>query len=320
LRRTARASGVTLVELMVVMSIIAILMGLGMAMLTESNKDNGLKAARGAVLGTCRYARSAARNSRAPVWVRVDPQGRWIATVVRRPMGAWHFEEEPLTGALGHDAEMHDGKLFDDGRVGRAVLFGDKGGHLDCGNVPLLATHQGLLVELWYRAIQHRKQRTLVSKRGEFEIALDKEGNLAAYAGSETDRVQLYARGASLPLGKWTKIALLWDGAALTLLVNDHPLAKKTGTASFSLSDGNFTVGSGEYPLDGAVDEVRVDALIEDTRYNLPDLLAVSGPAEIRFDATGALDADAHTGPATITIRGPADSLDVTVNMLGGSQ
>ncbi len=65
--RRGRLSGVTLIELMVVMSIIAILMGAGIAMMSESNKDLGLRASRGQVLGLCRYARTAARHTRRPL-------------------------------------------------------------------------------------------------------------------------------------------------------------------------------------------------------------------------------------------------------------
>jgi len=327
--RSIRFRGVTLLELMVVMSIIAVLLGIGMAMLTESRKDMGLRAARATTLGICRFARTGARNARAPVILRVDPAGRWLTTVVRRPMAAWHFDDGSLAGAMGHTAEIHEGKIVDDGHVGSGVLFTaksasstktEKGGWIDGGRVPMMAPDQGLIVEVWYRPVANRTQRVLIRKSGEFGILIDKGGVPAAFVGTEANGVDLKATGAAIPESRWTKLGLMWDGKVLTLSVNDHPLARKAGTAVFAMGDAHVTIGSQEFPLDGEVDEVRIDALIEGSRYNLPDGLSIEGPPEIRFDATGALDADLHTGPATLTVKSPVDSASVTVNMLGGSQ
>ncbi|MCE9582933.1 MAG: prepilin-type N-terminal cleavage/methylation domain-containing protein [Planctomycetes bacterium] len=315
-----RATGVTLIELMVVMSIIAVLLGVGMAMMSESNKDMGLRAARGSVLGMCRFARTAARNTRAPVSIRIDPGGKFLTTVVRRPMGAWHFEEDSLVGALGHTATLAGGKLTDDGRIGRAVAFSDSGGNIDCGNVAMYSTDQGLIVEIWYRPKLHKKDRVLVQKSGEFGLAISRFGYVQGFVGVEAQRVSIAMTDAPLPEGRWSKVSLLWDGTGLTLAVNDHPLARKTGKATFAMGDAPVMIGTKEFPLDGWVDELRVDALLEDSRTVLRDNLTVSGPAEIRWDETGALDATLHTGPATITIKSPIDSTGVTINLLGGSQ
>ncbi|KAF0242116.1 MAG: hypothetical protein FD180_4099 [Planctomycetota bacterium] len=315
-----RPSGVTLIELMVVMSIIAILLGVGLAMMSESNKDMGLRAARSSVLGICRFARTAARNTRAPVAIRIDPEGKYLSTVIRRPMAAWHFEDETQPGALGHYAKITNGKLSDGGRVGRAVSFSDAGGSIDCGNVPMYSKDQGLLVEIWYLPKLHKKDRVLVQKSGEFGLAVSKLGTLQAFVGVEAQRVAIVMGDAAIPEARWSKIGLLWDGAALTILVNDFPLAKKAGKATFAMGESPLTIGSKDMPLDGWVDEVRVDALIEDSRIVMRDPLTVSGPAEIRWDDTGALDPSINPGPATITVKSPVDSASVTVNLLGGSQ
>jgi hypothetical protein len=102
--------------------------------------------------------------------------------------------------------------------------------------------------------------------------------------------------------------------------VNDYPLAKKTGKASFAMGDAPVMIGTKEYPLDGNVDEARVDALIEESRMRVAEEVKVTGPAEIRWDENGSLDRALHSGPVTITIANPVDSATVTVNLLGGSQ
>lgn len=320
--------GVTLIELMVVMSIIAILLGIGMAMMSESNKDLGLRAARSSVLGICRFAKTAARNSRAPVSVRIDPDGKYIATVIRKPMAAWHFEDNSLEGAFARSARLTNGKVADDGRVGKGISFTDAGGSIDCGSVPLYASDQGLLVEIWYRPKFHKRDRVLVQKAGEFGLGLSKLGTLQGWVGGETDRVGIQMSDAPLPEGRWSKVSMLWDGTSLTLLVNDFPIARKTPKKSdptksavkFPMTDNPLMVGAKEFPLDGWVDELRVDALIEESRTQIRDPLVVKGPAEIRWDETGALDPAINNGAATITITSPVDSASVTVNMLGGSQ
>ena len=183
--------GITLLELMVVMSIIAILLGVGLAMMSASNKDMGLRAARSGVLGVCRFAKTAARNSRAPVSVRIDPEGKYLSTVVRRPMAAWHFEDDSLQGALGHVAKITNGKVSDGGRVGRCVSFSDAGGSVDCGNVAMFAKDQGLLVEIWYLPKLHKKDRVLIQKGGEFGLAVSRTGCLQAFVGVEAERVSI---------------------------------------------------------------------------------------------------------------------------------
>jgi prepilin-type N-terminal cleavage/methylation domain-containing protein len=312
--------GVTLIELMVVMSIIAILLGVGLAMMSESNKDMGLRAARSSVLGICRFAKTAARNSRAPVSVKIDGEGKYLSTIVRRPMAAWHFEDDTSPGALGHYAKISGGKIADGGRVGRAVNFADSGGSIDCGNVELFSKDQGLLVEIWYLPKLHKKDRVLVQKSGEFGLAVSKLGCLQAYVGVEANRVAIAMSDGAIPEARWSKIGLLWDGASLTLLVNDYPLARKAGKATLAMGSSPLTIGTKENPLDGWVDEVRVDALIEDSRFIMPDVLTVSGPAEVRWDDTGALDPAINPAAVTITIKSPIDTATVTVDLLGGSR
>ncbi|MCC6737801.1 MAG: prepilin-type N-terminal cleavage/methylation domain-containing protein [Planctomycetia bacterium] len=317
-RRPTR--GVTLIELMVVMSIIAILLGVGLAMMSESNKDMGLRAARSGVLGACRFARTAARNLRAPVSLRIDPEGKYLSTVVRRPMAAWHFEDESLQGALGHVAKVSNGKVSDGGRVGRCISFSDAGGSIDCGNVAMYSKDQGLLVEIWYLPKLHKRDRVLIQKGGEFGIGVTKAGHIEAFVGVEAGRVGIAMGDAAIPEGRWSKIGLLWDGAALTILVNDHPLARKAGKATFAMGDSPLEIGTKDRPLDGFVDEARVDALIEDSRMVMRDNLTVSGPAEVRWDETGALDTSVNPAAVTITVTSPVDTATVTVNLLGGSQ
>ncbi|MBI2922060.1 MAG: prepilin-type N-terminal cleavage/methylation domain-containing protein [Planctomycetes bacterium] len=311
----------TLIELMVVMSIIAVMLGAGLALFSESNKDRGLRAARGVVLGTCRYAKTTARNTRAPVWMRVDPEGRWISTSVRRPMASWHFEDGQLRGAMGRQAALDSGKVIDDGQVGRGVLFDDKGGHLDCGALPMIAPDQGLIAEIWYRPKTHRKDRTVLAKKGEFGIAVDRGGSLHAFVGGGEDVVQIDVKNLPIPENRWSKLAIVWDSKTLMLLVNDRPLAQRAGKAVFEMNDAPLMVGTTEMPLDGCVDEIRVDALIEDSHSVLPEGIVVSGVPEVRFDATGALDPAFHQAPATLTVKAQnGESASVTVNMLGGSQ
>lgn len=314
-------NGVTLIELMVVMSIIAIMLGAGLALFTESNKDRGLRAARGMVLGACRYAKTTARNTRAPVWMRLDPEGRWIATSVRRPMASWHFEDNTLRGAMGRQAELDSGKIIDDGRVGRGILFDDKGGHLDCGPLPMISPDQGLIAEVWYRPKTHRKDRTVLSKKGEFGIAVDRGGSLHAFVGGGQGVVQIDVKNLPIPENRWSKLAILWDAKTLTLLVNDRPLARRAGTAVFEMNDSPLLIGTPEMPLDGCVDEIRVDALVEDSHPVLPEGILVSGVPELRFDETGALDPAFHQEPVTLTVTAQnGQAMSVTVNMLGGSQ
>ena len=83
--RSRTRNGVTLIELMVVMSIMAIMLGAGLALFTES-AGSRLRAAR-MVLGRAGM-RTTARNTRAGP-MRLDPEGG-DRDVGAAPVASWH--------------------------------------------------------------------------------------------------------------------------------------------------------------------------------------------------------------------------------------
>lgn len=78
-------------------------------------------------------------------------------------------------------------------------------------------------------------------------------------------------------------------------------------------SNASLTISSDAMPIQGAIDEVRVSALVEGERFKLPDRINFAGASQsLRFDSTGRLAA-----PADITLQSGEETLRLRIGVLG---
>jgi prepilin-type N-terminal cleavage/methylation domain-containing protein len=106
-RGAHRRAAFTLVELLIVMSLIALLLGLGLGVF--SNLDMGDRVAVSSVHNVIRSAHNTSVAMLAPTRVRIDAKARTLRAEGLQIVGTWHLEGEPLVGAFGLDRTTRRG-------------------------------------------------------------------------------------------------------------------------------------------------------------------------------------------------------------------
>ncbi len=350
------ASGFTLTELMVVLGIIAITLGFGVAMIGRNDKGMGLRAGTNQVIATVRFARGSAIAERSPSYVVIDAADRTLSHVSKKTMGLWHLEDTLTTGALGRNGAPSGGQLVP-GRIGQAYYF-QAAGLIDCGALAPYAPEQGLVLECWAFLEEHSPM-ILLAKGDDYGLRITREGYLEAYVGE----LRISTAPEVVPFKKWFYVEAILttplpplpvppaEGEEETdasgtkkgnpppkkgfedddesapsappakrtrtflLFVNDQP-AGATATEDMDelpRSSARLTLSSDEEPMFGALDEVRVSALVEGERYKLPDKVTFLGDSQtLRFDATGRLGQ-----PAEILLKSGEETQTIRVGVLG---
>ncbi|MDQ7779288.1 MAG: LamG-like jellyroll fold domain-containing protein [Planctomycetota bacterium] len=338
---TLLAAGVTLSELLVVLSIIALVLGVGAAFMTESTKDLSLRASVGELKAIIRYARSTSINQHTPCYVYVDAQTGKVLTLSRKNVGLWRFEKEDKAVF-----QLKSGPSIMPGRLGNGVYIPAKG-HVTCGDFRLLMPDQGLVVEGWFLT-DSRRQQTLFAKEKEFSLSMKLDGTLsakvfgkeiktavetvtkpgaaAAVAGKEME-VETSSKNV-VPLFTWFHAALIFDGATLAIEVNGNEVACSALPKDTRLrlldTDTEFTVGAATSTFSGLADDVGIFALCEEERAPLSEgvtVVAADGKGiRIAFDAQGRLDRRLHKELPTITLKRGTQEEKISLTWLGTTE
>ena len=283
--------GLTLLELLVVIVILALVLGLSVTFLQDAGKDLGVVASANHVAALFRAARDRARASGAPAWVVFDVPRRAAHLLVKETAAEWHFEDPPEAGAFGRDARIRNGTRVP-GRVGQGIQLSG-GGTIHGGDVPFPGVDPGFAVERWFQR---------------------RAGGLSVSSGA-----------SRVPPEAWCHVQLLYSGRDLRLYVNRVPVDVRPGQAGWMPAGAAFIVGGERGGFAGIVDEVRVSRLLPGEEYVLAGEAAFEFPAgtavppdgkiAVAFDAEGRLESG---GSFTVRVRSPATAQEIEVSY-GGS-
>ncbi|MBI3272507.1 MAG: LamG domain-containing protein [Planctomycetes bacterium] len=304
-----RTVGFTLVEMLVVLAILGVLLGLGAGLLSQANKGLGLAAGVNLVASSLRLARNKAMTDHAPCWLLIDPAERSVRTLGRQTIGLWHLEDKEegvTTGAFGRNGAVQGASLIP-GRAGQALLFAGAG-CVTCDDFPRDPSDAGLVLEAWC-LLGDRPGGVIVRKGDEYGLRLTSAGRLRFDLGAKR-----LDSGSAVPLHRWFHVEAIYDGAAASLYVNEEPVADEELTADLPVTSAPLTLSDAQSPFQGALDEVRVSALVLGEERRLPSDCAVDSeaPIRIRFDPRGRLSA-----PVTVTLKAHEESQSLTVGILG---
>lgn len=321
-RRTLRAgrSGMTLLELLLVMALIGVLMGAGVGLLSSLNL--GERAAKGLVQSVIRAARNSAVARGAGARVRLDPNLGTIRAEALEVVGTWHFEGsgEVVRGAFEIDGTNLGAAYVDDGFVGRALGF-QRGGRARV-EIPLQLYsaydfEQGFRVEFALRLEGSGGGRVL--RIGE-TIGIDATdaGGLKCWfvpkvldsTGREMKggRISFEVPSGALASGVWRRVAFEYDRRALAVeldgvVVELEDEAPREGAPVWSI-DAPLTIGDPQSGFNGSIDSLVLSAVAASEETQLPEAVRFdpSAPPEVRFDAGGNLDRSVHREPVVITL------------------
>jgi len=156
------------------------------------------------------------------------------------PEGQEHFTVVVVPDCLA--ASRSDLPAFDPGRRYALELDG-KTGYVDCGNDPSLAITSALTLSAWIfpRNLSGGRQGILCkAASGEFELHVEPDGTLGF---RHADGVDGGASTAKVPVGRWTHVAAVRDGTALTLYLDGKPAGAATLAKPATASDAHVVIG-----------------------------------------------------------------------------
>ena len=153
-----RGRGFTLVELLLVMTLIGIVLGVGLG--SFASFDPGRGAARGLVANALRQTRNTAIERGAPARILIDRERKAVRSEAFTVAGTWRFEDQSLAGARGVDgiADGFPGPfLSEEGYVGKALDLdlGPRGARvqIDLSSDPIFDLGSGFRLSVMLRPV-----------------------------------------------------------------------------------------------------------------------------------------------------------------------
>jgi len=299
------ARGLTLLELLLVMGLMALLFGVGIGMFTSLDLQSRTAAAE--VQTVLRSANNWAAARSGPARVRIDRERGALRAEGMAVIGTWHFESLPVRGAFDLDGSAYGCVLDEDGFQGRAVAVGGRGAHVEIpveDDAAFDLTH-GFTIECALRPSGGGAGRVVAigsacgldamgagRLRGWFvAVRKDESG-----AKKETGRVLIESEPGVLPLGRWSRVALRYDRHRFELLVENVPVASVLETAAVWKIEGPLVLSNERRPFAGSLDSLVVSAVVTEDEVLLPPgvMFEKGVPEEVAFAPGGGLDRSVH--------------------------
>jgi hypothetical protein len=303
------------------MGILSVLLGIGIGVLSRLNV--GRFTALGTVRAVLRGGREAAVATGLPVTVVCDGGARRVYDLSVRPLGAWAIEsakDPACVGAFGLEARLQGTAVVEmPGRMGAGIVC-PKGGDHALVSVAGLASwtlSQGLALEADVLPLAADPSGVVLERSGQCRLAVRAdgagEGEVALAAGAEPGARSAGSAVATTPPGlvgaaRWTRLALVYDRCALTVLVDGVPLAQKVATEPVRRTEAPLSISSRTAGFLGRIDDVKVGAVFPGEGFALPrDVGFEAAPRriEVHFSPDGRLDPAFHRASVTVGMTFP---------------
>jgi len=312
--------GLTLLEMLAVLTIVSLMMGLSVGVYLHMNRVFREQGAAAALDVALRQARNAAISAGAPAFVEIDVEKRRIVPWVYHTVGFWNFEDRTdfgrTTGAY-RDAMMRGAELFPEGKVGKCARLRENC-FVDLGADPDYDCEDGGYLEAYIRPACYTfiGDNFVFFKKNAYYLKVGLRGVLVGNAGGKTVQSVEY----HIVPGRWSKVAMAWDHYSTRLLVDDCLVGLGPGGKT-PVSDYPLLVGHETASLEGLVDEVRVMSASAGEAVQLPSGYSIKHTAApwsaVYFASDGTLDIRYHTGPVSITLLKDNRARTVAISMLG---
>ena len=249
-RRSAHA-GFTLMELLVVLTIVGVVSGLSIGVYRKVSLQNILPASASEVSSVLRAARNFSVSSGLPSRVYIDAETETISAFGYELVASWSFEDleereldsvlergETILGAFREPAEAQGLIEVMNGRVGRGLWFADEGASLVAPRRPRYDAPRGFSLEAWvlfnpqapsrvnaWNELAREDLYAVISRPGSWEFGLRGDASVYAMLG-DADRpnasTTFFASTASGQVlgSRWVHVRASFDGLELTLEVD----------------------------------------------------------------------------------------------------
>jgi prepilin-type N-terminal cleavage/methylation domain-containing protein len=327
-----RRRGLTLIELLMVMGLMAMMLGLGVGALTSI--DLGTYGAGSMVRSTLRSTANWSRARQAPARVRIDSATGTMFAEGLTVVGTWHFEKVPLRGAFDLNGELRDAFLVDDGFVGKALSFNgappNASYEIPVQTDPAFALQEGFQFQFVLRA-EGRSRGTLIRIGDTIKIEVNSDLGLKMSIMTQRfdpESQQLKAAGKAvletppgvLAVDQWRHVLLTYDRTQLAIFVEGVRVAVVAEQGSVAASKSKLVLGGGQTPWEGSIDNLVINAVGAQEEVQLPDgVQFMEGtPKQIAFGPDGGLDRSIINEPIQFEIEYADGRRDTfRVNMYG---
>ncbi len=328
----AKKRGLTLIELLIVMGLLAVMMGVGVGVI--ASLDIGSYGASGLVRGSLRSAKQWAMSRQAPARVRIDPQAGRIAAEGLAVIGTWHFEDVPPKGAFGLDGRLLGVELTPDGYLGKALQLSsdvrDGGYSVPVQDDPAFDLRGGFQIQVVLRPEGQRRGRVLtLDKSVKLEVTrhygmivtvgtqrYDEETGKEIGAGNAVLTTPDYV----LEPDRWNRVLISYDRTRFAAEVEGIEVAFLDEDGEVLPVKSEMLIGGGQRPWSGSVDNLVISAVGAQEEVFLPPGVSFpeDTPREIVFDAGGGLDRGTHSEPVVLQVEYEDGRLEsIRVNMYG---
>jgi prepilin-type N-terminal cleavage/methylation domain-containing protein len=342
-RGPSRRRGVTLVELLVVITVIGVLLSIGVGVWLAFRAGSTRARAFRNLVGAVRRARVfAIEESAASRLVLTRPRNapHGFHAEGLRLVGFWNLEQpkdptkdevsDPLTGFAGRKLEQFDGVFNIDGKMDLPVegyrgtgIFFENGGRIV---LPGESTRlpRGGTVSFWLLPAYENAKQNLLTRGRELEFVFTQQGKLEATVGSAI----IDTGGYRLVPGRWSHIELRFSPREVVICVNGVERARTKPGEDFEMPDPKeldlpMEMGAGEWKIYGRLDEIAVRRAVREEPFQLPPEFVIECQVdELRFDSSGRLDRRFHNGPVKVAITSPETGSEVktrsmTIDLMG---
>ncbi len=324
-------AGVTLLELLLVMALLATIFGAGLGVFAGLDVEQ--RQAAGVVREVLRAARNSSLTHRAPARVRIDDKLGTLEAMRLDVIGTWAFEPteiaDEVVGAFELNGRSLGGRWIEDGWIGSALSFAGEGVvEIPVQVEPNWDLSEGFLIELTVRREAEGGGRLL--RIGEtLGVDVGGAGELRAWIvpatmGENIDpraggRIVFETAAGSVPVGRWVRLRFSYDRKSVELSADSIPLARVEEDRPLWKLDGPLILSDEQRPFPGAVDALVVSAIAVGQPQQLPLSVRISSaPPEVRFGPDGALDHTAHEGPVALELEFESGAREViTVGVYG---
>ena len=324
-------AGVTLLELLLVMGLIATVFGAGLGAFAALDVQE--RQAVGVVKEALRTARNSALGRQVPAHVSIDAAAGTLQPARSLVIGTWAFERgdasDLVAGAFGIDGIAAGGAWIEDGWIGDGLDLSDDGlVEIPVRGLPSWDLSEGFSIELAVRRDDVGGGRLLrigdtlgidVGAAGEvrawFVARLDVDGLMPREGG----RVILETDPGVVPPARWVRLRFSYDRRQLELVADSIPRARSEEERAVWELDGPLILSDEDRPFPGAVDSLVVSAVAVEEVLELPDTVRIAeAPPELRFAANGALERTSHPTPVDIVLEFEDGSREtVTIGVYG---
>jgi prepilin-type N-terminal cleavage/methylation domain-containing protein len=308
--------GMTLLELILVMFILALVLGAGVG--TLSSFDLGERQAAGLVRTVLRSAQNTAIASTAPARVRIDPAAGRLHAESIVTVATYAFEARRVEGygpAGGAEPELFDPRGF----VGDCVR--SRGLPRETAEIPLARDPAcdftlgfSVACALFRETAAGGRVLTLgLPERPLLQLDLGASGALRArfrtrLGDATADRpggeVVIETAPGLVPVGRWVQVRLLYDRARFDLLLDGTLVASEESDAYVWRIEGPLVLFEGAVPFPGRIDSLVLGAMVAGEPAVLPETVrfAAGVPRTVQFVASGGLSRAVHREPPRIAL------------------